>query len=93
MKRCDPVKVVNKWRIIISGDKYNAPEIRRFHLQGEATWVDPPVNKITSSPIISQVGNMIVTRSGSRYYLAEPENPGQANLADLVFEYPGIPLD
>ena len=73
-----PVRKVDQWRIILSGDAYDAPEIRRFHLQGVATWIKGEENKLTSSPIVGveelNGKEVVLTRSGSRYQLGKPED-------------------
>lgn len=82
--------MVNNWRIILSGDNYDAPEIRRFHLQGEATWEKDSKNRITTTSIVGteEDGKVIVTRSGSRYYLGEPEHTGICTLEEMIAVYP-----
>jgi hypothetical protein len=88
-------KVVENWRIILSGDDYDAPEIRRFHLQGEASWEDGE-KKLTSSSIVGSEkdGNqdVIITRSGTRYYLGKPEHNGIRSLEEMRQIYPWVPV-
>lgn len=63
-------RIVNDYRIVVSGSDYTAPELRRFHLQGIASWLPPGApNKLTSSPIVSIEDGVVTTRSGSRYVL------------------------
>lgn len=86
-------KVVKNWHIVVSGDEYTAPEITRFHLQGEATWIQGPENRITTSPIVRSEGFTVVTRSGSRYELGQPESWTTKTLAEMRKENPGVPLN
>lgn len=75
-------KIVDNWRIILSGDEYTAPERRRFHLQGIALWKDDGLDRITTSPIVGSEdnGQVMVTRSGSRYKLGQPASgPDSSN--------------
>jgi len=85
-------KVVENWRIIVSGDCYNAPEVRRFHLQGEATWIEGDENKLTSSPIVGELDGAVVTRSGSVYHLGKREFEGVCSLKEMIERFPGVPL-
>jgi hypothetical protein len=85
--------IINSWRIIISGNDYTAPELRRFRLQGFAGWLPDGENHLTTSPIVGseEDGNVLITRSGNRYRLGEPE-VGQKTFNELVNEYWYIPL-
>lgn len=85
-------KVVNDYRIVVSGDEYTAPECRRFHLQGECAWLpEGSANKMTSSPIVSIRGRVVTTRSGSTYILGKRAD-GFDTFARLRKKYPGVPL-
>lgn len=89
-------KKVTNWRIIVSGDEYSAPEITRFHLQGEATWVpDYEPNKLTTSPIVGSEkdGRVLVTRSGSRYELGKPESSAVRSFKEMREAFPHTPLN
>lgn len=88
-------KRITRWRIIVSGDAYTAPECTRFHLQGEACWVLDENNKLTSSPIVraEEDGRVLVTRSGSRYELDEPEHSGIRSFAEMCAAFPHTPLE
>jgi len=55
---------VNDYRIIVSGDDYNAPEIRRFHLQGTING-----EGTTTSALTEVHSDHVITRSGSIYFL------------------------
>jgi hypothetical protein len=86
-------KVVNDYRIVVSGDEFNAPEVRRFHLQGEAAWVPAGhPNKMTSSPIVAVEGQVVTTRSGSTYILGTRAQGFDA-FNEVRSKYPAIPLD
>jgi hypothetical protein len=89
-------KVVNDYRIVVSGTEYTAPELRRFHLQGECAWVptEPGEHtaKMTSSPIVSVKGRIVTTRSGSTYILGKRAE-GFQTFAKLRRLHKGVPLD
>jgi hypothetical protein len=84
-------KIVNDYRIVVSGDEYNAPEVRSFHLQGEAAWAPGPNNKLTTSPIKNIDGDVVITRSGSVYFLGKRAE-GFDTFAQLREKHPGVPL-
>lgn len=87
-------KLVNDYRIVVSGDEYTAPEIRRFHLQGECTWMPEGENgplKMTSSPIVSVEGDIVTTRSGSTYKLGQRAE-GYDPFETLREQHKGVPL-
>ena len=88
-------KVVNDYRIVVSGTEYTAPEIRRFHLQGECRWMptDDQGNpmKMTSSPIVSVKGRVVTTRSGSTYILGKRAE-GCETFAQLRKKHAAVPL-
>jgi len=88
------IKIVNFWRIVISGSAYTAPELRRFHLQGLASWLPDGENCLTSSPIVGseENGKVIITRSGSRYTLGTPFLEGQKSFEGMISGCPYIPL-
>jgi hypothetical protein len=80
---------VKNWRIIVSGGAYTPPECTAFHLQAELADIpEGEPNKLTTSAISAQEGNVIITRSGSRYELGEPEHNGIRTLAEMVVKYP-----
>jgi hypothetical protein len=82
--------VVDDYRIVVSGTEYTAPEFRRFHLQGECSWLhDRP--KMSSSPIVSVKGRVVTTASGSRYILGRRAD-GFKTFAQLRKEYKHIQL-
>lgn len=86
-------RIVNDYRIVVSGSDYTAPELRRFHLQGIASWLPPgSPNKITSSPIVSIENGVVTTRSGSRYVLGTRnyDFPTWEELRDC---YRAVPMD
>ena len=88
-------KLLTNWRIVVSGDRYCAPEIRRFHLQGEATWVGKSEpDRLTSSPIVraEEEGWVLVTRSGTRYDLGVSECSDTPSFEEMIAAYPGVPL-
>lgn len=90
------VKKVTKWRIIVSGDEYTAPECTRFHLQGEAVWMESWEPKcLTTSAIVGSEkdGRVLVTRSGSRYELMRPEHSGVRSFEEMRKAFPHTPLD
>lgn len=82
--------VVNDYRFVVSGDEYTAPELRRFHLQGEPSWLVQG-NKMTTSPIVSVQGRTVTTRNGSIYVLGKRAK-GHPSFEKLRAEYPGVPL-
>lgn len=86
-------KVVGDYRVVVSGDVYVAPEMRRFHLQGEATWAlkDGVPLKITTSPIASVKGRVVTTVSGSVYILGKRAQ-GFETFAKVRKKYPHVPL-
>lgn len=85
-------KIVNDYRIVLSGDEYTAPECRRFHLQGECAWIhSTPANKMTSSPIVSVKGRMVTTRSGTIYILGKRAE-GFQTFSQMRKKHPGVPL-
>lgn len=88
-------KVVNDYRIVVSGDAYTPPEWRRFHLQGEATWLPPCPDggllKLTSSPIVSVKGRTVTTRSGSTYILGKRAK-GFETFSKVRAKNPHVPL-
>ena len=86
--------LVNFWRIILSGNDYTAPELRRFRLQGIADWLPDGENYLTTTPIVGfeEDGNVLITRSGSRYRLGEPQNKDQQTFPELIDLYWHIPL-
>lgn len=88
-------KVVNDYRIVLSGSEYTAPECRRFHLQGECTWMQPLAGsdpqRMTSSPIVSVEGDVVTTRSGSTYILGTAAE-GYDSFAELREKHTGVPL-
>lgn len=87
------LRKLNNWRIIMSGDHYTAPELVAFHLQGELDGVpEGGPDRLTTSAISAQEGNVIITRSGSRYELGEPEHSGIRTLAEMVTENPWVKL-
>jgi hypothetical protein len=89
------VKVVNDYRIVVSGNEYTAPECRRFHLQGECSWLPADAEgktmKMTSSPIVSVRGRVVTTRSGSTYILGKRAE-GFETFSRLRKRYRGVPL-
>lgn len=80
-------KVLNDYRIVVSGDEFNAPEIRRFHLQGELH----NGMKATTSPIVSVDDDIVTTRSGSTYILGT-RAAGFKSWDELRAKHPGVPL-
>lgn len=85
-------KVVNDYRIVLSGDEFCAPEIRNFHLQGEAAWIPAgESNKLTTSQIVSVEGNVVTTRSGSTYILGTRAE-GFDTFAEMRQKYPYVPM-
>lgn len=87
-------KKVEAWRIIVSGSDYTPPECRRFHLQAIAPWAEDGKDHLTSSPLVGEDdnGNVLITRSGSRYRLGEPEHSGCRTFAEMRKAHPGVPL-
>lgn len=88
-------KVVQDYRIVLSGDEYTAPECRRFHLQGECGWMPTDdqgkLMKMTSSPIVSVKGRIVTTRSGSTYILGKRAE-GYDTFSKIRAKHPGVPL-
>lgn len=84
-------KIVSDYRIVVSGNEFTAPEMRRFHLQGEVEW-DGEIKKMTSSPIVSVDDNVVTTRSGSTYILGERAD-GFDTFADVRKLHPAVPLN
>lgn len=85
-------KVVNDYRIVVSGDVYTAPELRAFHLQGEATWAkgeNGKFLKMTSSPIASVKGRVVTTASGSTYILGKRAE-GYETFRQVRAKHPGV---
>jgi len=64
-------KVVENYRFILSGDDYTAPELRRFHLRGIASWAN--TGEVVTSPIVSVNGRVVTTANGSVYVLGKRE--------------------
>ena len=86
-------KVVEDYRVVVSGTEYTPPEIRRFHLQGEASWL-PAENgkvKLTTSAIASVKGRVVTTASGSVYILGKRAQGFEAFSA-VRKKYPHVPL-
>ncbi len=83
-------KVVNDYRIVVSGSEYTAPEIRRFHLQGEVM-MDGESKKLTSSPIVSVDDDIITTRSGSTYILGDIAE-GYDTWEKVRADHPAVPM-
>lgn len=64
--------LLNNWSVTsFEQDAYTAPELRRFHLQGNV--IEHPDfeddHHITTSRIVGKRGDCIVTRSGTIYEL------------------------
>ncbi len=83
-------KLVHDYRIVVSGDEYVPPEVRRFHLQGEIT-IQGEVKKMTSSPIVRVMGDTVITRSGSTYILGQRAD-GYEPFSQVQEKHPGVPL-
>lgn len=103
-------KLVENWVIITSGNAFTPPEYKRFHLKGKPAWLEVGSNDfMRSSPIVGseENGQILVTRSGSRYRLGKPSEPidleGAAmnnnehlwgkTFSECVEAMPYIPLD
>lgn len=88
-------KVVDNWLIILTGGSYTPPELRRWRLQGIASWIEGDRNYITTSPLVDseEDGKVLVTRSGSRYILGEPASEDQKTFDELRAESPEIPCE
>lgn len=85
-------KVVNDYRFVVSGTEYSAPEIRSFHLQGIAEWIPKGSPRhMTSSPVVSFVDGIVITRSGTQYVLGTPAD-GFPSFGELLEKHPGVRL-
>lgn len=84
--------VVNDYGFVVSGNAYTPPECRRFHLYGQASWVEDPAQRwMYTSPIVSVRGNVVTTSSGSRYVLGTRAKDCKS-LDELRKENPGVPM-
>lgn len=90
---------VYDWRILVSGDAYDPPEVRRFKLQGSID-TDSDNNFITTSAIVEYGEHSVITRSGSVYQLVGEPELGDvaenvsvyASMAEAVAANPWVPL-
>lgn len=88
----DADKVVNNYRIVVSGTEFTAPECRRFHLQGECAWVPEGGKRyMTSSPIVGFVDDIVITRSGSRYVLGTKADDAKT-FQEMLEAHTWVPL-
>lgn len=86
-------KVINEYKMVVSGNVYQAPEIRRFFLQGIAGWIegDEPCYVLTS-PVVKVEGNVVTTRSGSRYVMGT-KHPESQTFEELRKDHPHVPME
>lgn len=79
-----PSYTLNKWGITTTSNPFTAPECSRIHLVG---FRDDDNRRVITSPIMKVEGRIITTRSGSTYFLGEPDSEYLAYLEEIEYEY------
>ena len=84
-------KILESWKIVLSGTAYTAPELKTFHVQGLASWIPEDLPRhLTSTALVREEegGSVLVTHSGSRYRLGRPETEGTKTFSQWREEFP-----
>ena len=93
------IKTVEKWRIVVSGTMFTAPEFRGFYLEGLIKHPTIEVEKgsgmasIKTSALVGEDADssqVVYTQTGSRYRLGEPEHTGVRTFAEMQKAFPGV---